>query len=84
MCADTPYCGTEEIEYFEVPDDVTEEELNEQCDEMTYNNAESFEYLATGWDEDFENDDERNNYYDDCFGGWEFITKEEYLANTEE
>lgn len=79
--AETPYCGTDAEDYQEFEDDVTEEELNEILYEMVADNAESFEYLATGWGEDFESEEERNSYYEDCTGGWRFITEREYREN---
>ena len=46
-------------------------------------NAESFEYLVTGWDGDnFEDADEEaealDNYYADCTGTWEEIDQKEF------
>ena len=60
----TPYCGTDTI-YWVFADhegDIPEEELND----WVYENAGSFEYLATGWDEDFETEEDREDFYADC------------------
>ena len=76
--AETEFCGTDEESFEDFEDNVTEEELDEYAEDRGIQNAESFEYLATGWDEDFENDDERDNYYASCSWGWEEISKEEF------
>ena len=53
------------------------------AEEFAQLNAESYEYLVTGWDDDnFDDEDEEaealENYYADCVGKWEEITEEEY------
>ena len=85
MWVDTPYCGTKNTQYLEVPDDVDENDLNEECEEWSYSNADDYSYLATGWGEDFEDEDEREDYYADCssYSGWTFISEEEYLETRE-
>lgn len=35
-------------------------------EDLVRDNAEGFEYLATGWGEDFETEEEREDYYADC------------------
>jgi hypothetical protein len=87
--AETPYCGTECEDYqsFEVrPSDY---ELDEIAECLCRDNAEGYEYLVSGWDdENFEGmteeeqEEEINNYYADCYGGWVEISKEEYEENT--
>ena len=60
----TPYCGTD-TEYWvlaEKEDDIDPEDM----EDLVRDNAEGFEYLATGWDEDFESEEEREDYYADC------------------
>lgn len=84
--ATTPYCGTDCEEYRGYPDNITEEELEQEADTFCYANAESFEYMVTGWnDDEFENETEREeaieNYYNDCYCTYEEISEEEYLAN---
>lgn len=75
----TPYAGAEDEIYEEFNKPPTDNELKEILDEHIQLTAESYEYLATGWGEDFENKEERNNYYADCDGEWEEITEEEYM-----
>lgn len=74
----TPFKGTEEEYYFEVDQPMTEKLKEEILEEYVQIHAESYEYLATGWEGDFEDEDERINYYADCGGEWEEITEEEY------
>ena len=85
--AQAVYCGTENEFYHEYEDRYTESDFEEQADEYCRENAESFEYLVTGWDDDnFETEEEREealeNYRADCTCTWEYITKEEYEENT--
>ena len=36
-----------------------------------YDYAENYEYVARGgWDEDWENEDEAQEYYDNCYFDW--------------
>ena len=81
--ADTPYCGTENTYCREFEERPTDAELDEMAEEFGQLNAESYEYLVTGWsDDNFEDKDEEaealENYYADCYGSWEEITEEEY------
>jgi hypothetical protein len=80
------YCGCDWDEYIA----VTEEDLEsdpfyvESCaDNFAYEYAESYEYVVTGWDEDWECDEDREDYYDSIsnYTNWEEITEEEYLEN---
>ena len=60
----TPYCGTE-MEYWVFAN--SEEDINKFDLEMwVQDNAEGYEYLATGWEEDFEDEQAREDYYADC------------------
>ena len=81
--ADTPYCGTENTDLRKFEERPTDAELDEMAEEFAQLNAESYEYLVTGWDDDnFDDEDEKaetlENYYADCEGKWEEITEEEY------
>jgi hypothetical protein len=60
----TPYCGTDTT-YWVLADhegDIPEEDL----DDWVHEGAESFEYLATGWDEGFETEEDREEFYAEC------------------
>lgn len=74
----TPYVGTEDTIYEVFSDDTTDDFLENYLEELIHNNAESYEYLATGWDEDFDDEEERNDYYTNCEGYWEEITEKEF------
>lgn len=74
----TPYTGTEDTIYEIYSGDTTDSFLNEILEEYINDNAESYEYLATGWDEEFDDEEEKDNYYADCGGYWEEITKEKF------
>ena len=83
--AETPYCGTDHEEYFAYEKQPTEQELTETANEICLQNAESYEYLITGWDdENFEDISEEeqqellDNYYADCSCHYQQITEEEY------
>ena len=47
--ADTPICGTEHIKYHEFKERPTDAELDEIAEELAQINAESYEYIITGW-----------------------------------
>ena len=81
ITCNTPYCGTEMEEYIEAE---SESEAREIADEMARNNAESYEYLVTGWDDDEYEDKEEEataleDYYNDCYADVEEISEEEYF-----
>ena len=77
------YCGTDYDEYMAFEDDCSENEICEYSDELAYRNAESYEYMVTGWDSDFKNEDDREAYYDDAmtYCGWDYCSEEEYEEN---
>ena len=89
ITADTPYCGTEAEDYRSFEERPSVEELDELTEEFARLNAEGYEYLVSGWhNENFEDmteeeqQEQLDNYYADCYGGWEEITEEQYLENT--
>lgn len=84
ITAGTPYCGTEEDFFYIVDDDTTEEFINDFAEEILQRHVESFEYLATGWDEDWESEEQKENYYADCYVSWEEISKEEFWEECNE
>ena len=75
------YCGCDFEQYEVYEDDVTEETLAEIAYDLANDNAQSYEYIVTGWDEDFESEEEKESYYEDIEYGWEEVTKEEYEEN---
>lgn len=76
------YCGCDWEEY-QAFEDFNEKKFDEILEELSYANAESYEYIATGWGEDFETEDDREDYYDRALseGNWFEVTEEEYEEN---
>ena len=84
IVCETPYSGTD-MEVYKTAE--KEEDLHNEAEQLNLQNAESYEYLVTGWDDDeFDNEDDRQealgNYYADCNWYIEEVTKEEYEENT--
>lgn len=80
------YCGCDYEYYESFSDDVSESEIETYATELGYENAEAYEYVVTGWHEDFETEDDRQEYYEDALSycGWEYCTKEDFEENTKE
>lgn len=83
--ADTPYCGTSMTTYEAYEKEPTEKELDDTAAELCQENAESYEYLVTGWDvdEDEDYEEELDFYYQDCTCTWVEISETEYRENAE-
>lgn len=75
---DAGICGTDYHYFMEFPDDTSDEAIDDISEDFRYDNAESFEYLALGWGNDFQDENERDDYYDNADGSWEELTKEDY------
>lgn len=69
-------CGFEEYAVFE--DGYPDEFIDQYAEELAEDNGEMYESVVVGWGEDFETEEERESYYEDCWCNWEEITKEEY------
>lgn len=80
---DAGYCGTDYHYFEEYPDGTSDGDI--ECDSDTYRqeNSEGYEYLATGWDDDFEDEADREAYYDGACGHWDELSKEEWEAEKE-
>lgn len=74
------YCGTDYDEFEEFPDDTPDADINEISNNYGRDNAESFSYMETGWDEDFESEEAEEAYYEDALSRcyWEEVSAEEY------
>ncbi len=86
ITVNTPYCGTRQEEYIEC-ETIAEAKLF--AEDLCQNNAESYEYLVSGWDgENFEDlseeeqSEELENYYSGCDWYVDEITEEEFLENS--
>lgn len=74
------YVGTE-YEYYEVYDDNTKDAfIDQESIEYAYDNAETYEYLERGWDDQWYSQEDEDNYYENALDhcGWTYISKEEY------
>lgn len=85
---DTHFCGTQFEEYLHT--DMTDEQLDDYCAELAYENAVQYDYMVYGWGEDAESyakecgisieeaEAEMDDYYAESTANWEEITKEKY------
>lgn len=85
IIVDTPYYGTEQEEYIECE---TIQEAESIAEELCRTNAEGYEYLVSGWnDENFEDIteeeqlEELEEYYANCDWSVDEISAEEYSKN---
>lgn len=86
IIVDTPYCGTRQEEYIECE---SMDEAVSIAEELCRNNAEGYEYLVSGWDdENFEDlseeeqNEELEEYYSSCDWCVNEVTEEEFLENS--
>lgn len=86
----TEYCGTENVIFLAYDDDTPEKLIEEEFSEQVRQNAENYEYLVTGWEDEYFDDEEEKEqalewYYSeaDSYSNWEYITEEEYKEGTE-
>ena len=75
---DAGYCGTDQIHYLESEEPLTEEEINEICNGHQQDAFDSYSYLATGWGEDFEDEQAEEDFREGCTCYCEEISEEEY------
>lgn len=77
---DNGYCGTDYHHFEAFPDSASDNFLNGVSDDMAHDNAESYSYLATGWDGSFESEEEEEQYYQDALANcvWEELSKEQW------
>ena len=85
ITADTPFCGTNCEDYVASKEELTPTELDEMAEELCRNNAEGYEYLVSGWDdemlEDMSEEEQAEiieNYSADCDGSWERVSGGEF------
>ena len=74
------YSGCNYEEYVAFEDDIDEQSINEYSNELCDENAETYEYVETGWGESFESEEDQEYYYEsarDC-SGWDDVSQEEY------
>lgn len=85
IIVNTPYCGTEQEEYIECE---TVTEAQSIAEELCRTNAEDYEYLVSGWDDEYfedmteeEQTEAIEDYYTDCDWDIEEVSAEEYSEN---
>ena len=85
IIVNTPYCGTEHEEYIECE---TFQEAESIAEELCRANAENYEYLVGGWDDEYfedmteeEQTEAIEDYYADCDWYIEEVSAEEYFEN---
>lgn len=82
------YAGCEDYSYFEIEDNMTEEELSQFSYEVAVEAMEPYSYIGANNIEpdDFETEEEyedaleqiTEDFLQGVFGEWRYITKEEY------
>ena len=73
------YCGCDFEDVVALPEEVANE-IEQIAYDMAIENAESYEYIVTGWHNDWESEEDRDSYYDEACANtnyWE-ISKTEY------
>ena len=74
------YCGCDSLEHYIFPDTATDEDIDNYIVEGMYDYALDYEYIATGgWDCDWESEEERDTYYEDCYYSWREVTEQEEI-----
>lgn len=89
---DTPFCGTEVVEYVAFEDDYTDEDLDQYAADLAHDNGETYEDIESDYSiyrEDYGTEEEyeeayfeaETEYYCECTGEWEEVSYEEFLEN---
>lgn len=72
------YCGCDIDEYVAFEDGTDDIVIDMYANKLAEENGETYEYVATGWDIDWESEEEREMYYENCYCDWEEISEEEF------
>lgn len=77
------YAGCDNEQYEQYDDDVDERVIDYDLTERATENGEQYLWCATGWEEDWESEEDEEFYWQDCLenSSWEYISKEEYEEN---
>lgn len=77
------YYGGDFKEVIKIDDDLTSEDIDFIAEQLTYEYAEDYSYLATNWNEGFETEEEEEIYFLNALDhtNWLEITEEDYLNN---
>lgn len=71
------YCECDSEEYYIFPEGTSDSEIDKYIEEGMYDYAESYEYVARGWGEDWESEEDEEEYYNNCDFYWREATEEE-------
>jgi len=74
------FCGTDYHEFMEFEDDTPDDVIGDLSDGFAHDNAESYEYCATGWGDEFASEEDEEEYYENAANccGWEELSKKDY------
>jgi hypothetical protein len=75
----TGYCGMDAHEFFEVPDDMSEDELSDICWEMALENAARYGIYDANSEEDSGINEDNLSY--NIEGSWELYNSKEHDGN---
>lgn len=72
---------TEKVELADIFEqcEVTEEDIDEYVYQQALENAESYEYVATGYGNDFESEEDRDFYYENIDWGWRYCDEDDNI-----
>lgn len=91
--ATTGFCGGDTEEYWAFKKEINEKEMDKYADELVHTNGDSyFDLERFGYAPDRDEYDSEEEYeealaeaeewyWEDCSGGWEYISKEEWEEN---
>lgn len=71
------YCGCDSEEYYVFPEGTPDSEIDEYIEEGMYDYAEQYDYVARGWGEDWESEEDEEDYYNNCGFDWHEADEEE-------
>ena len=79
-CYENGYCGCEDEGVTAYEDNWTDDMIEQDLQSHLYDYGTSFEYCAEGcsFDDGWENEEDKEYYYENLMVEWEEITKEEY------
>ena len=78
------YYGCDETEYYIFPEGTTDKEIDKYIEEGMYDYAEDYVNSVRGYDKDWENEDEEQEYYDNCCFDWRDASENEIEDYEEE
>ena len=76
------YVGCDQEEMMFYPKDTPARMINIDVNEWGHENADSYAYVALGWEEDY-TEEEYEDYVNNCDWGWHDATWEEYVEYCE-